>query len=121
MSERYDRWVDASRSDALDVPSFRQLDGDAVRVNAYSRTALLLASAERTFGEKTWAAVMKTYATRWAFKHPTSADFLAVVREVAGEAAAARDRRDLEHGGPRGLRRDLGLHAPRAAADGIHG
>jgi len=88
MSERYDRWVGASRSDALDVPSYRQLDGDAVRVNAYSRTALLLASAERTFGEKTWAKVMKTYATRWAFKHPTFADFLAVVREVAGEAAA---------------------------------
>jgi hypothetical protein len=88
MSERYGRWVQASRSDAMDVPSFRQLDGDAVRVNAYSRTALLLASAERTFGEKTWATVMKTYATRWAFKHPRSADFLAVVREVAGEPAA---------------------------------
>ncbi len=88
MSERYGRWAQASRSDAMDVPSFRQLDGDAVRVNAYSRTALLLASAERTFGEKTWTNVMKTYATRWAFRHPTSADFLAVVREVAGEAAA---------------------------------
>jgi len=88
LHERYYRWVQASRSDATDVPTFRQLDGDAVRANAYNRTALLLASAERTFGEKTWANVMKTYATRWAFKHPTSADFLAVVREVAGEAAA---------------------------------
>ena len=88
MHERYHRWAQASRSDATDVPSFRQLDGDAVRANAYNRTALLLASAERTFGEKTWAKVMKTYATRWAFKHPTSADFLAVVREIAGEAEA---------------------------------
>ena len=88
MHERFHRWAQASRSDAMDVPSFRQLDGDAVRANAYSRTSLLLASAERTFGEKTWATVMKTYATRWAFKHPTSTDFLAVIREVAGEAAA---------------------------------
>jgi len=87
-NERYHRWAQTSSSDATDVPSFRQLDGDAVRVNAYSRTALLLASAERTFGEDTWARVIKTYATRWAFKHPTSADFLAVVREIAGEAPA---------------------------------
>jgi len=71
------------------VPSFRQLDGGAVRANAYNRTALLLASAERTFGADTWAKVMKTYATRWAFKHPSSADFVAVVREVAGDAPAS--------------------------------
>jgi hypothetical protein len=32
---------------------------------------------------------MKTYAVRFAFKHPATADFLAVVREVAGEDAAA--------------------------------
>jgi Peptidase family M1 domain len=87
-NERYHRWAQSSSSDATDVPSFRQLDGDAVRVNAYSRTALLLASAERTFGEDTWGRVMKAYAARWAFKHPTSADFLAVVREIAGEAPA---------------------------------
>ena len=88
QNERTHRWTQASRSDATDVPSYRQLDGAAIRVNAYSRTGLLLASAERTFGPETWAKVMKTYATRWAFRHPTSADFVAVVREVAGEAAA---------------------------------
>ena len=87
-NERYYRWAQSSRSDATDVPTFRQLDGGAARMNAYNRTALLLASAERTFGQETWAKVMKTYATRWAFKHPTSADFVAVVREVAGEEPA---------------------------------
>jgi Peptidase family M1 domain len=88
-NERYHVWEQSSRSDAADTPSYRQLDSDAVRVNAYSRTALLLASAERTFGEETWAKVMKAYATRWAFRHPTTADFLAVVREVAGDAPAS--------------------------------
>jgi hypothetical protein len=87
-NERYHRWEVTSRSDATNVPSYRQLDGDAVRINAYSRTGLVLASAERTFGDATWAKVMKTYATRWAFRHPTSADFVAVVRDVAGDAAA---------------------------------
>ncbi len=89
VTDRFHRWQLASRSDAMAVPSFRQLDGDATRSNAYLRTALLLASCERTFGETVWAKVMKTYATRFAFRHPGTADFLAVVREVAGADAAA--------------------------------
>jgi hypothetical protein len=88
-TDRFQRWQLASRSDAMAVPSYRQLDGDAIRSNAYLRTALLLFSCERTFGEDVWAKVMKTYASRFAFKHPKTSDFLAVVREVAGETAAA--------------------------------
>jgi hypothetical protein len=88
VTDRFHRWQLASRSDAQAVPSFRQLNGEAVRNNAYLRTALLLRSCERTFGAETWAKVMKTYATRFAFRHPTTADFVAVVREVAGAGAA---------------------------------
>jgi hypothetical protein len=88
-TDRFHRWSLASRSDAMAVPSYRQLDGSAIRSNAYLRTALLLGSCERTFGEAVWAKVMKTYATRFAFKHPTTADFLGVVKEVAGASAAA--------------------------------
>ncbi len=88
-TDRFHRWSLASSSDAMTVPSYRQLDGAAIRSNAYLRTALLLGSCERTFGEAVWAKVMKTYATRFAFKHPTTADFLAVAREVAGEGPAA--------------------------------
>jgi hypothetical protein len=89
ITDRFHRWQRDARSDAQAVPSFRQLNGEAVRNNAYLRTALLLHSCERTFGEDVWAKVMKTYATRFAFKHPTTADFLAVVREVAGAGPAA--------------------------------
>ncbi|HEY3351505.1 MAG TPA: M1 family metallopeptidase [Thermoanaerobaculia bacterium] len=87
-TDRFHRWRLAWRSDAQAVPSYRQLNGDAVRNNAYLRTTLLLRSCERTFGDGLWAKVMKTYATRFAFKHPTTADFLGVVREVAGALAA---------------------------------
>jgi hypothetical protein len=87
-TDRFHRWQLASRSDAQAVPSYRQLNGDAIRNNAYLRTTLLLMSCERTFGEALWAKVMKTYATRFAFKHPTTADFLGVVREVAGVGKA---------------------------------
>jgi hypothetical protein len=88
-NERYLNWQVTSRSDATSHPSFKQLDGAAIRVNAYEKTALALASAERTLGEKTWNTVMKTYATRWAFKHPTAADFRNVMKEIAGESADA--------------------------------
>ena len=88
-TDRFHRWQLDSRSDAQAVPSYRQLDSSAIRSNAYLRTALLLGSCERTFGEDLWAKVMKTYATRFAFRHPTTADFLGVVKEVAGESAAA--------------------------------
>jgi len=32
---------------------------------------------------------MKTYATRFAFRNPTAADFRGVVREIAGDAGDA--------------------------------
>jgi hypothetical protein len=88
-NERYLDWQVTSRSDATSGRSYRQLDGAAIRMNAYSKTALTLASAERSLGEKTWGAVMKTYATRWAFRHPTAEDFRTVVKETAGESADA--------------------------------
>jgi hypothetical protein len=88
VTDRFHRWQLSSRSDAQAVPSYRQLNGDAIRNNAYLRTTLLLMSCERTFGTDLWANVMKTYATRFAFRHPTTADFLGVVKEVAGESAA---------------------------------
>lgn len=85
---RYLNWQVASRSDPMTPqPTFRDLDGTAVRMNAYSKPALTLWSAERTLGEETWSRVMKTYATRFAFRHPTSEDFRNVVREVAGPTA----------------------------------
>jgi hypothetical protein len=84
---RYADWQVKSRSDATSVPTFRNLDGPGILNNAYNKTATLLASCERTFGEKTWSAVMKMYAQRFAFRHPRSRDFLAVVREVAGAEA----------------------------------
>jgi hypothetical protein len=87
--ESYLDWQVASHSDPTTQPTFRDLDGRAVGMNAYTKTALVLASAERTLGERTWSRVMKTYATRFAWKHPTSADFRGVVKEVAGPGADA--------------------------------
>ncbi len=86
---RLARWLRSSGSDPTTRPTFRDLDADAVEVNAYARTALLLASAERTFGEEAFARAMRSYARRFSFRHPTSRDFLDVVGAEAGEEARA--------------------------------
>ncbi|MEO6325347.1 MAG: M1 family metallopeptidase [Thermoanaerobaculia bacterium] len=85
--ETFFDWQVASHSDPTSEPTFRNLDGKAIRHNAYSKTALLLASCERTLGEPLWNRILKTYTQRFAFKHPTTADFRAVVTELAGPAA----------------------------------
>lgn len=88
-SQRYLDWQVGSRSDATTLPTFRTLDTVSARMNAYSKTALVLASCERTLGRATWDRVLKTYAERFAFRHPTTADFRGVVKEVAGDEADA--------------------------------
>jgi hypothetical protein len=76
-----------SRSDPTLRESWRSLDGAAVRSNAYSRSALLLESVARTTGEQPLLLATREYARRFAFRHPTTRDFLDVLGEVAGPAA----------------------------------
>jgi hypothetical protein len=53
-------------------------------VNSYMRPQMALRQLELTLGPETFARVMRTYVERWAFKHPSTADFFAVAREVSG-------------------------------------
>ncbi len=76
-----------SRSDPVFRETWRSLDETAAYSNAYSRTALLLESVARTTGEQPLFAAVKEYVRRHAFRHPTTADFLGVVGEVAGPEA----------------------------------
>jgi hypothetical protein len=52
--------------------------------NVYARAQLALRQLELTLGKETFEKVMRTYVERWAFKHPSTADFFAVAREVSG-------------------------------------
>ncbi|HRY46118.1 MAG TPA: hypothetical protein P5164_19465, partial [Thermoanaerobaculia bacterium] len=83
-----------SRSDPTLRESWRALDDAAVRTNAYSRTALLLESVARTTGEQPLTAAVAEYARRFAFRHPTTRDFL----DVVGEVASVEARSLLERG-----------------------
>jgi hypothetical protein len=51
----------------------------------YGRAAAALSTLEQEVGRETFARIMRTYAERWAFHHPTTDDFLQVAAEVSGK------------------------------------
>lgn len=53
-------------------------------VAAYMKPAMVLTTMEELAGEERWRQAMRTYYERYRFAHPTTADFLGVVQEVAG-------------------------------------
>src|SRR5262249_10614956 len=71
-------------------PSWRFRGGYEYNRSAYGRGANALEMLEREMGPETFARAMRTYAERWAFRHPGTDDFLDVVSEVSG-----RDLRPL--------------------------
>ncbi len=53
-------------------------------LNSYGKPGLSLLTLERLLGDETMVRVLRTYARRFRFGHPTSDDFIAVVNEVTG-------------------------------------
>jgi hypothetical protein len=71
--------------DPIRQPSWAFLPGmRSYGLNAYERPELMLRSLEHHLGGDTMARVMRTYAERWRFRHPSTDDFLAVANEVSG-------------------------------------
>lgn len=55
-------------------------------INAYTRGKLVLMDIERQTGTKQMAKIMKTYALKYRFKHPSTADFEQVLEKVTGKS-----------------------------------
>src|SRR4030095_601683 len=51
---------------------------------AYDKPPLSLQTLEGLVGEDTMTRILRTYARRYRFAHPTSEDFIATVNEVTG-------------------------------------
>ena len=66
-------------------PGWRFKGGSDVGRSTYSRAAAALGMLEREVGRDTFARIMRTYAERWAFRHPGTDDFLQLASEVAGK------------------------------------
>ncbi|HEV7501306.1 MAG TPA: M1 family metallopeptidase, partial [Vicinamibacteria bacterium] len=76
------------KSGAIDEMARRAWDYrtvEAYTVNAYSKPALSLQTLEGLVGDETMTRILRTYARRYRFAHPTSTDFIAVVNEVTGQ------------------------------------
>jgi hypothetical protein len=75
------------KSGAFDVmarPTWGYRNSDSYTVNAYTKPALSLQTLEGLVGDDTMTRILRTYARRYRFAHPTSEDFIAVVSEVTG-------------------------------------
>jgi len=59
--------------------------GSEVGRSTYGRAGAALATLEREVGRETFARIMRTYAERWAFRHPSTDDFLQLASEVSGK------------------------------------
>ena len=73
------------RSDVMARRSWDFLDTDTYGLNAYGKPALSLQTLEGLVGDATMTRILRTYARRHRFAHPTSEDFIATVNEVTGQ------------------------------------
>jgi hypothetical protein len=65
-------------------PAWTYRDDGSYRLNSYGKPALVLQTLEGLLGEETMVKVLRTYARRFRFAHPTTEDFIATVDEVTG-------------------------------------
>ncbi len=84
QAQGLNRYRDAARRDTLSTPTYRYHPATASTIT-YSKTALWLATLERTLGWETLQEILSTFFERWKFRHPTPDDFFAVANEVSGQ------------------------------------
>ena len=73
------------RDDVMARRSWDFVDAEAYGLNAYGKPALSLQTLEGLIGDETMTRVLRTYARRHRFAHPSSEDFIATVNEVTGQ------------------------------------
>jgi hypothetical protein len=71
-------------ADVMAKKAWTYRDGNSYGLNSYGKPALVLQTLEGLLGEETMLKVLRSYARRWRFGHPTTEDFLATVDEVTG-------------------------------------
>ncbi len=72
--------------DALGQNSWARFS-DASFASVYFRGATMLRDLEARWGSAVMARAMRTYFQRWKFRHPSTADFQAVLSEVSNDEA----------------------------------
>jgi len=85
-SDRLEGLRDEGRTDVLARPGWTYRSRHSYRVNSYDKPALVLQTLEGLLGEDAMVRVLRTYARRYRFAHPTTDDFMTTVEEVTGES-----------------------------------
>ncbi|HEX6738634.1 MAG TPA: hypothetical protein VF310_10195, partial [Vicinamibacteria bacterium] len=73
------------QSDPMARRGWEYRNAESYTINSYGKPALSLQTLENLVGDETMTRILRTYAARYRFAHPTSADFIAVVNEVTGQ------------------------------------
>jgi hypothetical protein len=76
---------ESGRADVMARRSWEFRDADSYGLNAYAKPALSLQTLENLVGDEAMTKILRTYARRFRFAHPTSSDFIATVGEVTGQ------------------------------------
>jgi hypothetical protein len=84
-SEELANLRESGEEDVMAMPGWSYRDWRSYRVNSYGKPALVLRTLERLLGEQTMLKVLRSYARRFRFAHPTTRDFIATVAEVTGQ------------------------------------
>jgi hypothetical protein len=74
----------SGQSDQMARRSWEYANATAYTLNSYGKPALSLQTLEGLVGDETMTRILRTYARRFRFAHPTSEDFMRVVDEVTG-------------------------------------
>ncbi len=83
---RKTRYTENPQAGIIAAPAWAHASFADYYIASYVKPKLMLYTLDNYFGEKRWLEVMKTYFQRWKFKHPTAADFIAVMDEVVGDS-----------------------------------
>jgi hypothetical protein len=75
---------EVGEEDVMAKKAWTYRDGWSYRLNSYGKPALVLQTLEGLLGEEAMVKVLRTYARRYRFAHPTTEDFIATVAEVTG-------------------------------------
>ncbi len=75
----------AGETDVMARRGWEYRTQESYGLNSYGKPALSLQTLEGLVGEETMTRILRTYARRYRFAHPTSEDFIAVVNEVTGQ------------------------------------
>jgi hypothetical protein len=73
------------KADVMARRAWEYRNAAAYGLNSYGKPALTLQTLEGLVGDEMMTRIMRTYARRWRFRHPTTRDYIDTVNEVTGQ------------------------------------